>query len=148
MRLLRWPHCFAGRTHARSELSRIRSGIRRDLVRLSRQTVDYVLFSDSAVRAATNNRQWYVTISRGRRGIRIFTPDKAGLRENILRSGDSPLALDLVSASRSLRANRINTPWRHWTRGWEPRVRNWLSRVQAMRRNTPAETMMYGHQTT
>ena len=32
------------------------------------RTVDYVLFSDSAVRAATNSRQWYVTISRGRRG--------------------------------------------------------------------------------
>jgi hypothetical protein len=40
------------------------------------KTVDYVLFSDSAVKAATNDQQWYVTISRGRRGIRIFTPDK------------------------------------------------------------------------
>lgn len=40
------------------------------------KTVDYVLFSDSTVKAATNAQQWYVTISRGRRGIRIFTPDK------------------------------------------------------------------------
>ena len=39
------------------------------------KTVDYVLFSDSAVRAATNRQQWYVTISRGRKGIRIFTSD-------------------------------------------------------------------------
>jgi len=29
------------------------------------KTVDYVLFSDSAVAAATNEQQWYVTISRG-----------------------------------------------------------------------------------
>ncbi|MEO7298050.1 MAG: MobF family relaxase, partial [Verrucomicrobiota bacterium] len=35
------------------------------------KTVDYVLFSDSTVKAATNAQQWYVTISRGRRGIRI-----------------------------------------------------------------------------
>ena len=112
------------------------------------KTVDYVLFSDSAVRAATNARQWYVTISRGRRGIRIFTPDKIALRENVLRSGDSPLALDLLRETAALRANRINTPWGRWTRGWGSRVRNWLSRVQSVRRITPAETVSYGHQTT
>jgi conjugative relaxase-like TrwC/TraI family protein len=110
-------------------------------------TVDYVLFSDAAVRAATNSRQWYVTISRGRRGIRIFTPDKAALRENILRSGDSPLALDLVNDA-ALRENGMINPWQRWTRGWGPRVRNWLSRVQAVRRNTPSKAMSYGHQTT
>ncbi len=60
------------------------------------KTVDYVLFSDSAVRAATNRQQWYVTISRGRKGIRIFTSDKEQLRENAARSGDRELALDLV----------------------------------------------------
>lgn len=112
------------------------------------KTSDYVLFSDSAVRAATNSRQWYVTISRGRRGIRIFTPDKVSLRENVLCSGDSPLALDLVNSMAALRANRINTRWRRWTRGWGPRVQNWLSRVQSVRRNAPDETMGYGHQTT
>ena len=60
------------------------------------KTVDHVLFSDSAIKAATNQQQWYVTISRGRKGITIFTSDKAQLRENILRSGDRPLALDLA----------------------------------------------------
>ncbi len=59
------------------------------------KTVDYVLFSDSAVRAATNRQQWYVTISRGRKGIRIFTSDAPQLRENVARSGDRELALDL-----------------------------------------------------
>src|SRR6266849_2610253 len=33
------------------------------------KTVDYVLFSDSTVKPATNAQQWYVTISRGRRGV-------------------------------------------------------------------------------
>jgi conjugative relaxase-like TrwC/TraI family protein len=59
------------------------------------KTVDYVLFSDSTVKAATNAQQWYVTISRGRRGIRIFTPDKEQLRENVARSGHRPLAMEL-----------------------------------------------------
>jgi len=60
------------------------------------KTVDYVLFSDSTIKAATNAQQWYVTISRGRRGIRIFTPDKEQLRENVTRSGHRPLALELA----------------------------------------------------
>jgi len=60
------------------------------------KTVDYVLFSDSVIRAATNQQQWYVTISRGRKGIHIFTSDKTQLRENILRSGNRELAMDLA----------------------------------------------------
>jgi len=61
------------------------------------KTVDYVLFSDSTIKAATNAQQWYVTISRGRRGIRIFTPDKEQLRENVTRSGHRSLALDFLT---------------------------------------------------
>jgi hypothetical protein len=64
------------------------------------KTVDYVLFSDSTIKAATNQQQWYVTISRGRRGIRVFTSDKEQLRENICRSGDRELALDMAGALR------------------------------------------------
>jgi conjugative relaxase-like TrwC/TraI family protein len=64
------------------------------------KTVDYVLFSDSTVKAATNAQQWYVTISRGRRGVRIFTPDKEQLRENLARSGHRPLALEFAGGLR------------------------------------------------
>jgi ATP-dependent exoDNAse (exonuclease V) alpha subunit len=64
------------------------------------KTVDYVLFSDSAVKAATNAQQWYVSISRGRKGIRIFTSDKWQLCENVSRSGNRALALDLVRLGR------------------------------------------------
>jgi uncharacterized protein (DUF1697 family) len=60
------------------------------------KTVDYVLFSDSAVKAATNQNQWYVTISRGRKGVKIFTADKIQLRENVSRSGERTLALDMA----------------------------------------------------
>ncbi len=67
------------------------------------KSVDYVLFSDSAVKAATNRQQWYVTISRGKKGIHIFTTDKAELRANITRSGDRPLALDAVAGNQDAR---------------------------------------------
>lgn len=60
------------------------------------KSVNYVLFSDSAAKAATNHQQWYVTISRGKKGIQIFTCDKAELRENIIRGGERPLAMDIV----------------------------------------------------
>lgn len=63
------------------------------------KTVDHVLFADSAVRAATNAQQWYVTISRGRKGIQIFTTDKHPLRDNIERTGDRQLAVDLKPAN-------------------------------------------------
>jgi conjugative relaxase-like TrwC/TraI family protein len=61
------------------------------------KTVDYVLFSDSTIKAATSAEQWYVSISRGRRGIRIFTPDKEQLRENICRTGHRPLAMEFAN---------------------------------------------------
>jgi hypothetical protein len=63
------------------------------------KSVDYVLFSDSAVKAATNEQQWYVTISRGRKGVKIFTADKIQLRQNIAHSGNRTLALDIAGES-------------------------------------------------
>ena len=55
-----------------------------------------LISSDSTIKAATNAQQWYVTISRGRRGVRIFTPDKEQLRENVSRSGHRPLAIEFA----------------------------------------------------
>jgi hypothetical protein len=37
-----------------------------------------------------------VNISRGRRGVRIFTLDKEQFRKNVARSGHRTLALELV----------------------------------------------------
>ncbi|MCI0533694.1 MAG: hypothetical protein L0Z50_00550, partial [Verrucomicrobiales bacterium] len=71
------------------------------------KTVDYVLFSDSTIKAATSAQQWYVTISRGRRGIRIFTPDKEQLRGNITRSGHRPLAIEFASGLTPRRGLRL-----------------------------------------
>jgi conjugative relaxase-like TrwC/TraI family protein len=71
------------------------------------KTVDFVLFSDSTIKTATNAQQWYVTISRGRRGVRIFTPDKEQLRENLARSGHRPLALEFAGSLRPLTRNPL-----------------------------------------
>ena len=71
------------------------------------KTVDHVLFGDAAVRAATNAQQWYVSISRGRKSVRIFTPSKAHLRAHIMRSGDRALALGLDAAKRERRAIQL-----------------------------------------
>jgi hypothetical protein len=62
------------------------------------KSVDHVLFSDSLAQAATSQQQWYVTISRGKKGIHIFTTDKEQLRENITRSADRPSVMDLLAA--------------------------------------------------
>jgi len=71
------------------------------------KTVDYVLFSDSAVKAATNEQQWYVTISRGRKGVKIFTADKGQLRENISRGGARTLAMDMKPSA----FQKLATAW-------------------------------------
>jgi hypothetical protein len=73
------------------------------------KNVEYVLFSDSTIKAATSAQQWYVTISRGRRGVRIFTPDKEQLRENLVRSGHRPLALEFAGGVRPRSGNPL---WR------------------------------------
>jgi hypothetical protein len=72
------------------------------------KTVDCVLFSDSAVKAATNDQQWYVTTSRGQKGIRIFTRDRLQLRESVARSGRRTLALELVSESEQADEEKIH----------------------------------------
>lgn len=59
------------------------------------KTVDTVIMSDAANRAATNANQWYVTISRARKNVLVFTPDKSALRAQVQQAGKSELALDL-----------------------------------------------------
>lgn len=114
------------------------------------KTVDFVLFSDSAVRAATDRRQWYVTISRGRRGIRIFTPDKDQLCENVIRSGDQPLALDLVAGHvRELLNHRAsNNRWGHWLKAWSAKAQSLFIRAWQTTKKPPIQDQVYGQQTT
>ncbi len=59
------------------------------------KTVDTVIMSDAANRAATDAHQWYVTISRGRQRVLVFTPDKSALRTQVQQAGERELAMDL-----------------------------------------------------
>ena len=80
------------------------------------KTVEHVLFSDSSVKAATNNQQWLVTISRGTRAVKIFTQDKAQLRENVGRLGDRELAIEFANQD-SAQARRVPPPIRKYING-------------------------------
>ena len=115
------------------------------------KTVEHVLFSDSAVKAATNNQQWLVTISRGTRGVRIFTQDKSRLQENVARLGNRELAIELVEPdapkNRSLvpavrdyiqkliQSRRVETPHQNerttsWKQNFDQRVKHQQARGQ------------------
>jgi conjugative relaxase-like TrwC/TraI family protein len=66
------------------------------------KTVDTVLFADAGSRPATNQKQWFVTISRARKRALIFTPDKFALRAAIASEGHRPLASESVKDGRSI----------------------------------------------
>lgn len=61
------------------------------------KTVDTVLFCDAANVAATSAEQWYVTVSRGRKRVVVFTSDKESLRSAVQQTGARPLAVELDS---------------------------------------------------
>jgi conjugative relaxase-like TrwC/TraI family protein len=77
------------------------------------KTVDTVLLADAANVAATNANQWYVSISRGRKKVVVFTSDKDGLRTNIQRAGERELALDLKpdTSAQSVAPERMHDAW-------------------------------------
>jgi conjugative relaxase-like TrwC/TraI family protein len=58
------------------------------------KTVDRVILSDSGSEPATNRKAWYVSISRARRAIQIFTDNASDLRRRIAANGDRELAID------------------------------------------------------
>jgi conjugative relaxase-like TrwC/TraI family protein len=60
------------------------------------KTADTVILADAGNAAATNAQQWYVSISRGRKRIVIFTPDKEALHKNINRDSYRELATDVA----------------------------------------------------
>jgi conjugative relaxase-like TrwC/TraI family protein len=91
------------------------------------KTVEHVLFSDSSVKAATNNQQWLVTISRGTRAVKIFTQDKTQLRENVGRLGDRELAIEF--------ANHDVGQYRHQP----PPIRKYINKLIQSRRSQPIQ---------
>jgi ATP-dependent exoDNAse (exonuclease V) alpha subunit len=112
------------------------------------KTVDYVLFSDSTIKAATNAQQWYVTISRGRRGIRIFTPDKQQLRENVTRSGHRPLAMELAHGIAPRRGLRLWDRLHRCLLRFGRRAADNFCRLKLSRRSKDSPAQTYEHKIT
>jgi conjugative relaxase-like TrwC/TraI family protein len=112
------------------------------------KTVDYVLFSDSTIKAATNAQQWYVTISRGRRGIRIFTPDKEQLRENVARSGHRPLAMELAAGFAPRQAVHVWDRLHGYLLRFGRRAANNFVRLKLARRRQHQPTQKHEHKIT
>jgi hypothetical protein len=68
--------------------------------------------ADGGNRAATDAHQWYVTISRGRKQVMVFTPDKEALRVQVQAAGERELALDL----KLVEAQSVDMRQSEWTR--------------------------------
>jgi conjugative relaxase-like TrwC/TraI family protein len=109
------------------------------------KTVDYVLFSDSTVKAATNANQWYVTISRGRRGVQIFTPDKHQLRQNVARSGHRPLAIDFAPDFVPRKVIRLRDRLHNCLLRFGRQAANTLVRILLSRRHHHSSNQKYEH---
>ncbi len=112
------------------------------------KTVDHVLFSDSTIKAATNAQQWYVTISRGRRGICIFTPDKQQLRENVTRPGHRPLAMEFATGFVPRRSRRLWNRLHGYMLRFGRRAADNFVRLTLTRRQRQQDKQRYEHKIT
>ncbi len=66
------------------------------------KTVDEVLIAQpSSTFGATDAKQFYVSVSRGRESVRIYTDDKQALLEHASEIGDRQSAIELVAKSSS-----------------------------------------------
>jgi conjugative relaxase-like TrwC/TraI family protein len=112
------------------------------------KTVDYVLFSDSTIKAATNAQQWYVTISRGRRGVHIFTPDKEQLRENISRAGHRTLAFEFANDFHEQPGVLLWDKLHGYLQRFGGRVADTICRLKKQQRRKQNQTQKHEHKTT
>lgn len=65
------------------------------------KTVDRVLIGQSSYSfAASNRKQFYVSVSRGKESATIYTDDKAALRQAVQRSDPRISASELIGSSR------------------------------------------------
>ena len=102
------------------------------------KTVDTVLFADAAHRGATNAHQWYVTISRGRKRVVVFTSDKSELRANIQQAGTRALALDLKLAEQTLAPALSQSMQRMMAQDQHQRHQEIIQRIPSAQRSVGA----------
>ncbi len=70
------------------------------------KTVDKVIISQSSVsNRAVSKEQFYVSVSRGKSGISIYTDDKAGLRQAVVSTSQRTNALDIFGSKQVPKLN-------------------------------------------
>jgi conjugative relaxase-like TrwC/TraI family protein len=76
------------------------------------KTVDHVLIAQGAMSfGATTREQFYVSVSRGKSGISIYTDNKQELKEAVQRSGERKTAAEVVSlAEKQAAPKRVGVP--------------------------------------
>lgn len=91
------------------------------------QTTQRVILGMAAASAgAMNQEQLYVSASRGRQSVKIFTDDKAAIRDAVQRSSQKLVALDVRPVEPKRPATRVE-PWK--PRLWE-RIQHQLRRLR------------------
>ena len=78
------------------------------------KTVDNVLIAlGSESLAAANREQFYVSASRGREGVRIYTDDKAAMMEAVQGSSARLSATELMQGANPMPSHKPAVPARH-----------------------------------
>lgn len=78
------------------------------------RTVDRVLIAQSAQSLPANSReQFYVSVSRGRRSVTVFTDDKPALADAVTRTDPRISATELLPKSEPIPAAKSQTLWPH-----------------------------------
>jgi len=67
------------------------------------KTVDWVLVAQSGLlsSSASDAKQFYVSVSRGRKGVRIYTDDIECLRENVAQVRERPMAMEIMPSEKT-----------------------------------------------
>jgi conjugative relaxase-like TrwC/TraI family protein len=76
-------------------------------------------------RGASSAAQWYVSIGRGSKGVRVFTEDKEALRSAVARSETARSAAEVWEASQRQRQAEQQARRKAW---WQRRQRGWAER--------------------
>jgi conjugative relaxase-like TrwC/TraI family protein len=73
------------------------------------KTVDTVILADAGSAMATHQKEWYVSITRARKNITVFSEDLAGLGERIVTDKTRSLGVELKAKGRQRAPRRAGT---------------------------------------
>jgi hypothetical protein len=110
------------------------------------QTVRHaILGMSSASLAATNQEQLYVSATRAKEAVSIYTDDKEAVMEAIQRSSQKLAALDLQPVEQP--ANRREGRFNHWLKRHMDKLRHFavIERVREWHRPTHQQERQLGH---